>query len=172
MLALPAYDLPSDQTFTMKPIGVVRSSFVWREQAPRQPTVGEPQTATIVLRSGLQNTLKDLEDFDFAWVLFWFHHSRGWKQQIIPPRDTVKRGIYATRSPDRPNALGLSAVKIVNIYGTRITISGHDLLDGTPVLDLKPYISAYDAFPLARAGWVDGLIDPGPDHRVRVPKKT
>jgi tRNA-Thr(GGU) m(6)t(6)A37 methyltransferase TsaA len=167
LLALPRYDLAADAAFALKPIGVVRSPFVWREQAPRQATVGEPQQATIVLRPGLQNTLKDLEGFDRAWVLFWFHHSRGWKQQIVPPRDRVKRGIFATRAPDRPNALGLSAVGIVAIYGTRITISGHDLLDGTPVLDLKPYIPAYDSFPGARAGWVDTLSEPGPDHRVR-----
>lgn len=167
LAALPAYTLPADQQFVLKPIGVVHSTFVWREQAPRQPTVGKPEEATIVLRPGLQNTLKDLEGFERAWVLFWFHHSRGWKQQIIPPRDAVKRGIFATRAPDRPNALGLSAVSIVAIYGTRITIRGHDLLHGTPVLDLKPYIPAYDAFPQAAAGWVDALRNPGPDHRLR-----
>ena len=165
LAGLPQFDLPPDTAFTVTPIGVVRSPFTWREEAPRQATVGEAREATIVLRRGLQNTLKDLEGFDYAWVLYWFHRSRGWKQQIVPPRDTVKRGILATRAPDRPNAIGLSAVRLVRIYGTRITIAGVDILDGTPVLDIKPYIAAYDSFPQARAGWVDGLTAPGPDHR-------
>jgi tRNA-Thr(GGU) m(6)t(6)A37 methyltransferase TsaA len=165
--ALPRYTLPSDLSMQVAPIGVVHSPFQWRDEAPRQPTVGEPRQATIVLRPGLQNALKDLIGFEYCWVLFWFNYSRGWKQQIVPPRDTVKRGLFSTRSPDRPNAIGLSAVRLVAIKGSRVTILGHDLLNGTPVLDLKPYIPAYDAFPLARSGWVEGLQSPGPDHRYR-----
>jgi tRNA (adenine37-N6)-methyltransferase len=163
--SLPKFTLAADLAAVFAPIGVVHSPYVWRDEAPRQATVGTATEATIVMRPGLQNALKDLEGFDYCWVLAWFHHSNGWKQQIVPPRDRVKRGIFATRSPDRPNAIGLSAVKIVKIYGTRITIRGHDLLDGTPVLDLKPYIPAYDSFPHAKAGWVDCLKDAGPDHR-------
>lgn len=149
----------------LRPVGVVRSPFVWREEAPRQPTVGETRTAAIVLRPGMQNLLKDVAGFERLWVVFWFHRSRGWKPQIVPPRDRVKRGLYATRAPDRPNPIGLSAVRVVAVFGCRIDIDQHDLLDGTPVLDLKPYIPAYDSFPAARAGWVDALRDPGPDHR-------
>ena len=149
----------------MTPIGEVQSPWKWREQAPRQGTVGEPQSASIVLVPGFQNALKDLSGFSHLWVVFWCHRSRGWKPQIIPPRDRVKRGLFATRAPDRPNPIGLSAVRISAIYGGRIDILGHDLLDGTPVLDLKPYIPAYDAFPDARAGWVDALVTPGEDHR-------
>jgi tRNA-Thr(GGU) m(6)t(6)A37 methyltransferase TsaA len=173
----PGYDLPDDMTLTMRPIGVVRSPFVMREEAPRQPGVGEPAPGSIVLRrtiagvggkpTGTQNMLKDLAGFTHLVVLFWFHHSHGWRPQLVPPRDTVKRGLFATRSPDRPNPIGLSVVRIVDIYGVRIDISGHDLLDGTPVLDLKPYIPIYDSQPQASAGWLDGLISPGPDHRLR-----
>lgn len=154
-----------ERPLLMRPVGIVRSPFVWREEAPRQATVGEPRPAAIILRPGMQNLLKDLAGFQRVWVLFWFHRSRGWKPQIIPPRDQVKRGLYATRAPDRPNPIGLSAVEVVAVYGCRIDIAGHDLLDGTPVLDLKPYIPAYDSFPTSRAGWVDALHAPGPDHR-------
>jgi tRNA (adenine37-N6)-methyltransferase len=164
---LPRYDLPAEAEYILKPIGVVRSPYRMREDAPRQATVGEAIEAVIVLRPGLQNALQDLEGFDRLWVVAWFHHSRGWKQQIMPPRDQQKRGLFATRAPDRPNAVGLSAVQLVSIFGTRITVRGCDLLDGTPVLDLKPYIPAYDAFPTAAAGWVDQLAEPGPDHRTR-----
>lgn len=162
---LPRFDLPDDLAYVAKPIGVVRSSFVWREEAPRQPNVGTPQDALIILRPGMQNALKDLAGFDLVWVLAWFHRSRGWRPQLVPPRDRVKRGLFSTRAPDRPNPIGLSLVSLVRVYGCRLTVRGHDLLDGTPVLDLKPYIPAYDAVPGARAGWVDQLADPGPDHR-------
>jgi tRNA-Thr(GGU) m(6)t(6)A37 methyltransferase TsaA len=171
----PGCDLPEDLAVTMRPIGVVRSPFIMREDAPRQPGIGAPATGTIVLRrtlpgangkpTGTQNMLKDLASFSHVVVLFWFHHSHGWKPQLVPPRDSVKRGLFATRAPDRPNPLGLSVVRIVDIYGVRIDISGHDLLDGTPVLDLKPYIPNYDSLPEASAGWLDGLVVPGPDHR-------
>ncbi len=163
---LPAYDLAADTQFQLRPIAVVRSAWKLRTQAPRQGTVDPEAKACIVLRPGLQNTLKDLAGFDRLWVLAWFHWTRGWNQQLVPPRDTVKRGVFATRSPDRPNPLGLSCVSVVRIHGTRIWIQGHDLLDGTPVLDLKPYISDYDAFPSASRGWLDGLNAPGPDHRL------
>ena len=85
----------------------------------------------------------------------------------MPPRDTVKRGILSTRSPDRPNALGISCVQLIEISGPRITIKECDMLNGSPVYDIKPYIAAYDAFPHAKAGWVDQLSQPGPDHRYR-----
>lgn len=170
-------DLPDDLALTMRPIGVVRSPYVMREDAPRQPGVGAPAEGSIILRrtlpgpsgrpTGTQNMLKDLASFTHLVVLFWFHHSHGWRPQLVPPRDSVKRGLFATRAPDRPNPIGLSVVRIVDIYGVRIDISGHDLLDGTPVLDIKPYIPVYDSLPGANAGWLDGLVDPGPDHRWR-----
>jgi tRNA-Thr(GGU) m(6)t(6)A37 methyltransferase TsaA len=168
---LPQFTLPADLTITLKPIGVVHSPFQWRDEAPRQANVGQAMDAVIVLRPGLQNALKDIEGFEYCWVLCWFHHSNGWKQQIVPPRDRHKRGLFATRAPDRPNPIGLSAVKIVSVYGTRLTIRGHDLLNGTPVLDIKPYIPAYDSFPAAKAGWVDALTEAGPDHRGKIRRK-
>ena len=164
---LPKCTLPGDLRLSLEPIGVVHSPFQWRDEAPRQATVGEPAEATIVLKPGLQNTLKDLAGFERIWVLFWFNYSKGWVHQLVPPRDTVKRGVFATRAPDRPCPIGLSAVQVVAIKACRITIRGHDLLNGTPVLDLKPYIPAYDSFPASQAGWVDELTDPGPDHRYR-----
>ncbi len=168
----PGCELPADLTLTLSPIGVVRSPFIMREDAPRQANVGDPVRGTIVLKrmirgSGAQNMLKDLIGFSHLIVLYWFHHSHGWRPQLVPPRDTVKRGLFATRAPDRPNPIGMSVLKIEDVYGIRIDVSGIDLLDGTPVLDLKPYIPAYDSFPAATAGWVDALANPGPDHRMR-----
>lgn len=163
--ALPTCDLPDDLALAIRPVGVVRSAWRMRPEAPRQGTVDPGAEAVVVLRDGLQNTLKDLAGFSRLWIVFWFHHSRGWNQQLVPPRDSVKRGVFATRCPDRPNPLGLTCAAIVRIHGCRIWIRGHDLLDGTPVLDLKPYVPDYDAFPDATRGWLDGLTVPGPDHR-------
>lgn len=168
--SLPRFDLPDDLVLPMRPIGVVRSPWRNRTEAPRQGTVEPEAEAVICLRDGLNNALQDLAGFSHLWVLAWFHHNRGWNQQVVPPRDRVKRGVFATRSPDRPNPLGLSAVTIVRVHGSRIWIRSHDLLDGTPVLDLKPYIPDYDSFPDAARGWLAGLTEPGPDHRDdRVP---
>ena len=161
------YTLADDYSHTITPIGVVHSPFQWREEAPRQANVGDGVEAMIVLRPGLQNTLQDLIGFERIWVIFGFCYSNGWKHQIVPPRDTVKRGILSTRSPDRPNALGISCVQLIEISGPRITIKACDMLNGSPVYDIKPYIAAYDAFPHAKAGWVDQLSQPGPDHRYR-----
>ncbi len=150
----------------LRPIGVVRSPWRWREQAPRQPDADSP--GEVVLHGdGIQNALKDLAGFERIWLLCWLHCSRGWVQQVVPPRDRVKRGLFATRAPDRPNPIGLSCVRLAGVRGRRLAIRGHDLLDGTPVLDIKPYIAAYDAHPGAAGGWVDRLREPGPDHRYQ-----
>ncbi len=148
----------------LRPIAIVHSPFVWREEAPRQAGLGS-NTGQIVLLPGYQNAIKDLAGFDHLWVLAWFHRSEGWKEQIIPPRDKVKRGVLATRSPDRPNPIGLSCVRLLSVRGRTLSIADHDLLDGTPILDLKPYLNAYDSHPNASTGWVGNLQDPGPDHR-------
>ncbi len=150
----------------LRPVGVIRSPWKWREEAPRQPDT-DTEAEVVLHGEGMQNALKDVAGFDRIWLLCWFHHCRGWVQQVVPPRDRVKRGVFATRAPDRPNPIGLSCVQVVSVQGRRIRIRGHDLLDGTPVLDIKPYIPAYDSHPDSRAGWVDGLRDPGADHRLR-----
>jgi tRNA-Thr(GGU) m(6)t(6)A37 methyltransferase TsaA len=98
-------------------------------------------------------------------VLFWCHHARGRPLQVKPPRDQKKRGVFATRSPQRPNPLGLSCVRLLRREKRVLHITDHDLLDGTPVLDLKPYLPAYDSVPDARIGYVQGLDAAAADHR-------
>ena len=158
------HQLPS---VTMEPIGVVHSDFRNHFETPRQPGVAEhPHDAFIVLRTGLQNLARDLKAFDRCWVLFHFNYSRGWKHQVKPPRaGGTSIGLFATRSPHRPNPIGLSCVQVLNVVGLKILIRDHDLLHGTPVLDIKPYIPYCDSHPNAQAGWVDELNEPGPDHR-------
>lgn len=151
--------------FTFQPIGRVSSPYGQRIDAPHQPTVvagtesGAPAEAVIELSDALpQEALRGLEGFERIWVLFCFHRSEGWAPLVKPPRSAAGRqGVLATRSPHRPNALGLSAVELVAVEGRSLRVRGIDFLDGTPVLDIKPYVPYADAFPEARAGWIDAV---------------
>lgn len=154
-------------------IGYVRSPYKERFGTPRQPPVTEQtlgdraQEASIELVAGrnFEQALKDLEGFEYIWVLAWLHLNEGWNLQVIPPRGPkVKRGLFATRAPHRPNPIGLSALRLTGIEGRTLNVRGIDLLDGTPVLDIKPYVPYTDAFPNAHAGWLEGLKADEPDR--------
>ena len=99
----------------------------------------------------------DLVGFERIWLIFQFDRSEGWKAQVRPPRGGGKRGVLATRSPHRPNAIGLSAVELVAVEASGLRVRGMDLLDGTPILDIKPYVPYADAFPESAAGWIDEI---------------
>lgn len=152
---------------SMRPIGVVHSAMRNHFDTPRQPGTGnaEEQEATIIIRKGLQNMARDLLGMERIWIIFQFNYSRGVKQTVVPPRDDQSRGLFATRSPHRPNPIGLSCVRLLNVVGRKITIRDHDLLHGTAVLDIKPYLPYCESYPDAKAGWIDNLDDNAPDHR-------
>jgi tRNA-Thr(GGU) m(6)t(6)A37 methyltransferase TsaA len=166
-------------TFTYRPIGVVHTPYARRIDAPHQPTVvagtetGSPAEATLELDASLPETvLRDLDGFARIWLIFAFHLSEGWRPLVQPPRGPkTKRGVLATRSPHRPNAIGLSAVELVAVEGRTLHLRGVDLLDGTPVLDLKPYVPYADAFPTAQAGWIDDVDAATGLHSAPGPKK-
>lgn len=111
--------------------------------------------------------LHDLEGMERIWILAHLHLNQGFNPKVTPPRGPkVKRGLLATRAPHRPNPIGLSAVELLGISGHRLSLGPCDLIDGTPILDIKPYIPYADAFPESRAGWVDAL-DPSLPQRSR-----
>lgn len=146
-------------------IGVVRCSQRLHHEAPRQSGLGRGGGGWIEIRQGLQNALQDLDGFSHVWVLAWLHLVRGWRSRVVPPRDRQQRGVFATRAPQRPNPIGLSCVRLLRIEKRRLHLGEHDLLDGTPVLDVKPYLPYCDSVPDAATGFVAGL-DPGAaDHR-------
>lgn len=164
--------------FTYEPIGFVRSPYARRIDAPHQPTVvegtptGHAAEATLELNPGLpEEALRDLAGFSRIWVIFAFHKSEGWAPMVRPPRGHAKRGVLATRSPHRPNAIGLSAVELVSVEGRTLTLRGVDFLDGTPVLDIKPYVPYADAFPDAKAGWIDAVDQDTGRHSAPGPRK-
>ncbi len=144
---------------TLRPIGVIRTPYTDRYRAPRQPGMAaEGREGVIELVAGLnmEQCVADLAGFDRIWVIVWFHRNERWKPRVLPPRGgRVKRSVLATRSPHRPNPLGLSVLRLLEVRGRTLRVADVDLLDGTPVLDIKPYIPYADAFPGSRAGWLD-----------------
>jgi tRNA (adenine37-N6)-methyltransferase len=152
--------------WTAPPIGIVRSPFHEKGEAPRQAVVARDVVGRIVLDPRFEDALVDLASFDRVWVLFWFDRASGFHPKVLPPRSETKRGLFATRSPHRPNPIGMSAVRLDRIEGTTLFVRELDILDGTPVIDLKPYIPYADAFPDASSGWL--AEDPRPSWTVRV----
>lgn len=167
--------------FRAHAIGVIRSPYHERFGTPRQPTVttqvigDTAMDAEIHLHAGFQfeTALHGLADFEYIWVIAWLHLNSGWKPTVIPPRGPkTPRGVFATRAPHRPNPIALSALRLMSIEGRVLKVRGIDLLDGTPVLDIKPYVPYADAFPGARAGWLDAIgQDPlAPDRFEDMPQ--
>jgi tRNA-Thr(GGU) m(6)t(6)A37 methyltransferase TsaA len=149
-------DPTTPQPLQLTPIGVVRSPFREKREAPRQAIVAAEATGTLELFAGhgYEHALRDLAGWDRIWVLFWFHEAKHFAPTVLPPRSDVKRGLFATRSPHRPNPIGLSAVKLLGVEGLTVRVAELDILDGTPLLDVKPYVPYADAFPEAGTGWL------------------
>jgi tRNA-Thr(GGU) m(6)t(6)A37 methyltransferase TsaA len=141
---------------TVVPIGVIHTPFPDRVSAPRQTYVARDVEGTIVLDPGrgFEHALADLAGWEYLWVLYWFHLNEGWRPKVLPPRSRVRRGVFATRSPHRPSPIGMSVVRLVRVDGLSVHVRGVDMVDGTPVLDLKPYLAAADSIPGAGAGWL------------------
>ncbi|CEM04951.1 unnamed protein product [Vitrella brassicaformis CCMP3155] len=162
-----AEDADVPEAIEMHPIGVVRSPYKERFGTPRQPVVtegtlgGVKQNATVQLLRGhgYEACLEDVEGFERVWLITYMHLNQGWRSKVrVYPRKLPRRlGLFATRAPHRPNQLALSAVEVVgvDVDAGQLHILGLDLLDGTPVLDIKPYVPYADAFPDSAAGWLD-----------------
>jgi tRNA (adenine37-N6)-methyltransferase len=152
---------------TMIPIGHVRSPLTDKASAPRQPSEAASIHGTIELCSGrgLDDALSGIEAWDHLWVVFVFDRAEGFRPKVLPPRSSERRGVLGTRSPHRPNPIGLSVVRLERVDGTVLHVSGVDMLDGTPVLDLKPYVAYTDSIPDAKSGWLG--VDPGPRWSLR-----
>jgi len=146
--------MPS-QEMTFRPIGFVRSPYSEQSGTPIQPVFGEDTEATVEIAPEYVDGLRDLVGFERIWLVLWFDRARPAKLRVTPYMDTVERGVFATRAPSRPNSIGLSCVRLLRIEGATLHIAGVDALDSTPVLDIKPYVPRFDAYPNSRAGWLD-----------------
>ncbi len=142
----------------LQPIGIIRTPYREKQHAPRQPGIDkESVIGTIELYpdKNFDQALEYLEGFERIWIISWFHQNSEWKPKVLPPRSgRTKRGVFATRSPHRPNPIGLSLCTLIDLKGRVIRVKNPDLLDGTPVLDIKPYIPYAEAFPDSEIGWL------------------
>lgn len=157
-----------EEFMVLKIIARIKSDFPTKFGIPRQSGLIDTK-ADIVFEKEYRNdaALRGLEDFSHLWIIWGFSENsqKEWSATVRPPRlgGNKRVGVFATRSPNRPNPLGLSSVKIENIIqseeGTVITVSGADLLDGTPIYDIKPYLAYTDSHPNAKGGFADGVMD-------------
>lgn len=147
-------------SFTLQPIAhfstqKTNSIYKTKLSAPRQSGLERGQNGVIHVLPRFRDGLQDLDGFDHIWLVFHFHLNTSWKPLVLPPRSTKKRGVFATRSPYRPNPLGMSCVKISHIDGLQIHVTDADLLEGTPIFDIKPYVTYCDSFPQTKQGWLE-----------------
>ncbi len=136
-------------------IGVIHSPFKDVEGMPIQPAGANGVRGRVEVSSDYAEGLKDLEGFSHIILVYHFHRVTGVELRVMPFLDSEPRGIFATRAPKRPNPIGLSVVKLVGIEGHEIHIENVDILDGTPLLDIKPYVPEFDEYPADRIGWLE-----------------
>jgi tRNA-Thr(GGU) m(6)t(6)A37 methyltransferase TsaA len=144
---------------TFTPIGVIRSPYTDIAGMPVQAAGAAGVVGTIELEPAYAPGLRDIEGFSHLILLYHLHLIREPALEVVPFLDTVSHGVFATRSPKRPTPIGLSVVRLLAVEGTRLTIEGVDMVDGTPLLDLKPYVPAFDAVAAERTGWYAGKVE-------------
>ena len=140
-------------------IGRIHSPHQQATGTPIQPSRAAGIEGHIQIAPQFAPALKDLAGFDRIWLIYWFDRAAATKLTVVPYRDVVERGLFATRAPARVNPIGLSNVRLLGIEGLVLRIADVDILDGTPLLDIKPYVPAYDNFSVHRLGWVDTVPD-------------
>jgi tRNA (adenine37-N6)-methyltransferase len=151
----------------LDPIGIIRSPFTSLEGMPIQPAGAAGIAGTVEVRADLAEGLDDLDGFSHVILLYHFHRSDGYKLKVVPFMDTEPRGLFATRAPRRPNPIGLSVVRLVRVEGSVLHVEGVDVLDGTPLLDIKPFVPAFEVEGSAvRTGWLDGQGKAPGEHRA------
>jgi len=151
------YNISMEITFT--PIGTIHSPFHDPAGMPIQPAGCLGVQGWIDLLPDYQACLKDLDQFSHIYALYHFHKSGGWSAEVVPFMDSNPRGLFSTRAPRRPNPIGLSVLKLEGISGCRLEVSNVDILDGTPLLDLKPYVPQFDMVENLKIGWLQDKAD-------------
>lgn len=141
----------------VKPIGFIRSEHKKAEDTPIQPVYAEECKGRVEILPEYEEGLTDIEGFSHIILLYWLHKAGAAKMLVKPFLVDEQHGVFATRSPCRPNPIGLSIVRLIKRDGPILNIEGVDVLDGTPVLDIKPYSSCFDCFPDAHNGWQEAI---------------
>ena len=140
---------------TFQPIGIIHSPHQKLAGMPIQPAAATGVKGTVVLDPSFQEGLKDLEGFSHVILVYYFHQAKSLNLLVKPFLDDVKHGVFATRAPRRPNGIGISVVKLVAIEGNILEVENLDILEGTPLLDIKPYVPDFDEQEEVRIGWLE-----------------
>ncbi len=143
----------------MEPIGIIRTPFTRIENMPIQPRGAADVQGEVHVQEQYADGLQDLEGFSHIYLIYLFHKVEKTRLMVVPFMDTTERGVFSTRSPLRPNHIGLSIVELVNINNRVLTVKGVDVLDQTPLLDIKPYIEAFDRVENSASGWMTGKAE-------------
>ena len=143
----------------LAPIGIIHSPHSQPTGTPVQSTYATGFTGTVEIFPAFAAGLRDLAGFERIWLIYWFDRVCAAQLEVVPYLDTASHGIFATRAPCRPNPIGFSSVRLLGIDGNLLRVADLDMLDGTPLLDLKPYVPAFDAFTAERIGWCSRLAE-------------
>lgn len=138
---------------TIEPIGFIRSDYSDTKQIPKGCGATHEAEGFLELLPQFETGLTDIEGFSHLFVIWVFDRSEGYELMVKPPTDDRQHGVFATRSPKRPNPIGLTVVQLLERQGTRLRVKGIDMLDGTPILDIKPYLSSVPPEQVSR-GWL------------------
>lgn len=139
----------------LRSIGVIHSPHTKAAGTPVQASLAAGIEGTVEVFPQFAPGLKDIEGFERIWLVYWFDRAKELQLVVIPYLDTSSHGLFATRAPCRPNPIGMSAVRLLEVRGNLLRVDGLDVLDHTPLLDIKPYIPSFDAFPAQRTDWFD-----------------
>lgn len=142
----------------LETIGTIFSPYEKLEGMPVQPRGAHGVKGTVELKPHLEEGLRDLKGFSHIILIYWFHLSRGYSLKVKPFLDDVERGLFATRAPRRPNSIGISVVRLNKIEGSVLYIENVDVISGTPLLDIKPYVPFYDNVENLKLGWLEGKV--------------
>lgn len=151
----PHESLTAHSEMIVRPIGIVHTPFQESKGTPIQPRMADGQTGTVEVFPEYTEALQDLDGFDRIWLVCWLHRATTPQLRVKPYLDNKERGLFATRAPSRPNPIGISAVRLLGIDGNILQVADVDILDDTPLLDIKPYTPHFDCFEGVRSGWLD-----------------
>jgi tRNA-Thr(GGU) m(6)t(6)A37 methyltransferase TsaA len=143
------------QEMRVKPIGIIRTPFQEPAGTPIQPSRSGGAKGTIEVFPEYTDGLKDLDGFERIWLIYWLDRAPAPRLLVIPFLDDRERGVFATRAPARPNAIGMSSVRLLRILNNTLEVADVDILDGTPLLDIKPYVAEFDCHSVEKSGWLD-----------------
>ena len=140
---------------TLKPIGLIHSPFTEQKGTPVQSSLADGAEGWAEIFPEYEDGLKDLEGFERIWLIYWFDRAGPTRLQVIPYLDREPHGVFSVRAPSRPNRIGISSVRLLRREDRRLYLADMDILDGTPLLDIKPYVPKFDVFEVQKTGWLD-----------------